>query len=419
MLALGKASNPVFCGTGAPLWKFFPKKRYPCRACQGKMLFTRRIMVYNKSMERKKIGILGGTLDPVHLGHIALLRLAKEQLDLCEAVLLPAGDPPHKHCHAPAEDRLKMARLAADGAFTVSDMEVRRKGATYTVDTLRRLRARAPESELVYIIGADTLPNLVTWREYREVFKLCSFAAARRAGQTEAVPEGARVLWLEGDPPAVSSTRVREIATVRGDLRGLTGEKVAAYIREKGLYLMNVPETEAENRLRGMLSKHRFQHTLGVRDTSERLARLHGLDAAAARVAGLLHDAAKCLPVQEQRRLAAGIADAGEMENPELLHAPAGVAVARDVFGVRDAEILAAIRCHTLGGPEMTGLMLAVFVADFIEPGREDFPGLSEARALAGTDLRAAASKCAELTNIHLKETGRAVHPRMETMLYH
>ena len=192
---------------------------------------------------------------------------------------------------------------------------------------------------------------------------------------------------------------------------------MAAYIREKGLYLMNVPEVEAEGMLKKTLTRHRFRHTLGVRDTSERLARIHGLDAAAARVAGLLHDAAKCLPEKEQRRLAAGLADEGELANPELLHAPAGAAVAKETFGVRDEEILAAIRCHTLGGAEMTGLMLAVFVADFIEPGREDFPGLAEARALAGTDLRAAASKCAQLTKKHLEETGRAVHPRMETML--
>ena len=81
-------------------------------------------------MEHRKIGILGGTLDPVHLGHTALLRMAKEQLALSTAILLPDGDPPHKHCHAVAEDRLWMAKLAAGDEFTVSDMEVRREGAT-------------------------------------------------------------------------------------------------------------------------------------------------------------------------------------------------------------------------------------------------------------------------------------------------
>ena len=374
-------------------------------------------MVYNKNMKRKKIGILGGTLDPVHLGHTALLRMAKEQIGLDEAILLPAGDPPHKHCHADARDRLQMARIASGGAFTVSDMEIRRSGTTYTVDTLRRLRAANPRCELVYVIGADTVECLETWRDYQEVFKLCTFAAAARGGRRFAAPEGARVTWLQGEVPDVSSTLVRERAAVRGELEALTGAAVARYIRERGLYLMGVSQAEAENMLRGMLSPSRFKHTMGVCAACERLARLHDLDVAAARVAALLHDAAKCLPAQEQRRLASGEADEGETQNPQLLHAPAGMAVARDMFGVRDTEILQAIRCHTLGGPAMTPLMLCVFVADFIEPGRADFPGLEQARALAGTDLRAAASKCAKLTKSHLERMGQKVHPRIMCMI--
>ena len=94
-----------------------------------------------------------------------------------------------------------MAKLAAGDEFTVSDMEVRREGATYTVDTLRRLRAQEPESELVYIIGADTLPNLVTWREYEEVFRLCTFAAARRGGGRGG-RAGGRARPLAGGRPA-------------------------------------------------------------------------------------------------------------------------------------------------------------------------------------------------------------------------
>lgn len=374
-------------------------------------------MVYNKSMERRKIGILGGTLDPVHIGHTALLRMAREQLGLDAALLLPAGDPPHKHCHAAAEDRLRMARLAAGEEFAVCDMEVRRAGTTYTVDTLRRLRAQYPQADLVYVIGEDTLSNLVTWRDYAQVFGLCAFAVSHRAREHGSAPEGARVRWLQGEPPGVSSTLVRERAAVRGELETLVGARVARYMRERGLYLMGVCEAEAEGMLRGMLTPSRFEHTLGVRDTCERLARAHGLDVGAARVAGLLHDAAKCLPEDEQRRLAGAEADAGEVANVELLHASAGAAVARDVFGVRDDEILAAIRCHTLGGPRMTPLMLCVFVADFIEPGRAAFPGLEEARALAGTDLRAAASKCVELTREYLVRAGRSVHPRMLEMI--
>ena len=368
-------------------------------------------------MERAKIGILGGTLDPVHNGHIALMRMARAQMRLERVLLLPAGDPPHKHCHAAAGDRLEMARLAAGDEFSLCEAEVRRPGKTYTVDTLRALRQQTG-AELVYIIGADTLSQIASWREHEQVFALCSFAAVRRDGQGDArVPEGARVRWLDGDAPQVSSTLVRERAAVRAPLDGLTPPEVGAYIRARGLYLMDVPEEEAERRLRALLTPRRYRHTLGVRDTCERLAKIHGLDVAAARVAGLLHDVAKCLPFDEQVRLAGDLADERERADEQLVHAPAGVALAKERFGVRDEEILAAIGCHTLGGEAMTDLMLAVFVADFIEPGRADFPGLDQARALAGTDLRAAASKCANLTLQYVRKTGREAHPRTVRML--
>ena len=372
---------------------------------------------YNSNMERRTIGILGGTLDPVHLGHLALLRAAREQLGLDEAVLMPAGDPPHKHCHVLAEDRLQMTRLAAAGEFAVSDAEVLRPGRTYTVDTLRRIRAERPDWDIVYAIGSDTLPNLLTWREYPEVFRLCAFATARRPGYADEVPEGARVLWLEGDIPDISSTRIRELAAVRAELSGFVSAPVGRYIRKRGLYLTAMPEVEAERALRETLSPHRFSHTLGVRETAERLANIHGLDAAAARVAGLLHDAAKCALYIEQLRLAEGVADELERANPELLHAPAGMAVARDRFGVRDPEILSAIRNHTLGRRGMSGLELAIYVADFIEPEREDFPGLSDVRELAEADLQAAASKCAELTYDFCRRRGSAPHPRTLELL--
>ena len=152
-------------------------------------------------MKHRKIGILGGTLDPVHLGHTALLRLAKEQLALSEAILLPDGDPPHKHCHAVAEDRLWMAKLAAGDEFTVSDMEVRREGATYTVDTLRRLRAQEPESELVYIIGADTLPNLRHLARIRRGLQALHLRGGA-AGRGRGGRAGGRARPLAGGRPA-------------------------------------------------------------------------------------------------------------------------------------------------------------------------------------------------------------------------
>ncbi len=164
--------------------------------------------------------------------------------------------------------------------------------------------------------------------------------------------------------------------------------------------------------LKEMLTPRRFSHTLGVRETAERLAKITASMKPPRGSPGSCTTPAKCMPYIEQLRLAEGIADDLERADPELIHAPAGMAVARDRFGVRDPEILEAIRNHTLGRRGMSGLELAIYVADFIEPEREDFPGLSDVRALAEADLGAAASGCAELTYAYCRQRGSAMHPR-------
>ena len=104
--------------------------------------------------------------------------------------------------------------------------------------------------------------------------------------------------------------------------------------------------------------------------------------------------------------------DAAELAAESVLHAPAGMLLAQREFGVQDPEILSAIRCHTLGGDHMRALDELIYVSDFIEPGRADFPGLSEARRLAQTDLHLAARRCAELTAEYLRAQGLEPHPR-------
>jgi len=131
-----------------------------------------------------KLGILGGTLDPVHNGHIQIAIAAMELLGLDGVMLMPAGDPPHKRHITDKWDRLEMVRLAAatHPRLSASDMEVRRGGITYTVDTLSALSVERPDVEWTYIIGADTLNTLDTWREFGRVARLCSFVAVGRPG---------------------------------------------------------------------------------------------------------------------------------------------------------------------------------------------------------------------------------------------
>lgn len=138
-----------------------------------------------------------------------------------------------------------------------------------------------------------------------------------------------------------------------------------------------------------MLHEERWQHTLGVVETAERLARLYGEDVEKARIAALLHDCAKELP---KNHLLKSIEELGivmdeiEVANEALWHAPAGAALARSEFGIQDEEILSAIRYHTIGRANMSGLEKIVYIADMIEPHRQ-FPGVEQIRELVESDL--------------------------------
>jgi predicted HD superfamily hydrolase involved in NAD metabolism len=175
------------------------------------------------------------------------------------------------------------------------------------------------------------------------------------------------------------------------------------------------PGAEVVQWVKTRVGPSRFRHIQGVVRTSARLAERHQLSVPKALWAAWLHDCAKEMPrAQMGRSIKAGNGrlDAGEKRIPALWHPHAGVGLAREIWGIRDPEVLDAIRCHTLGRPGMGPLAQAVFVADFIEPGR-DFPGVDKARAAARKGLvEGVLMKCA-MTISHLLENDRAVHPRL------
>lgn len=168
------------------------------------------------------------------------------------------------------------------------------------------------------------------------------------------------------------------------------------------------------------LTAHRFLHTLGVSDTAKRLADRYGVDPERAYLAGLLHDCAKSMTVEEMigvcREMGVEIQKT-EMEIEPILHAPAGAARAKRDFGIEDEEILKAVRTHTVGEANMTALQKLIYVCDFIEPGRKPFPGLEEVRALAEVDLDRAVLACANLSSKHVLSTGGEVHPATVEMI--
>ena len=192
---------------------------------------------------KARLGVFGGTFDPPHLGHLALAEWAREALDLERVLFVPAGQPPHKRGRhvTPARHRLAMTRLAVRGnpAFAVSAIEAKRRGPSFTVETLRALRGRFPRAELWLIVGADSLNELHTWRAPREIVALARLAVAVRPGARRVAESGRRApraVRLENPGIAVSSSALRARSAAGASLRYLVPDAVAAYVRRHRLY---------------------------------------------------------------------------------------------------------------------------------------------------------------------------------------
>lgn len=360
----------------------------------------------------KAYGIMGGTFDPIHNGHLMMAEAAMNQLKLDEVLFIPDGDPPHKVELASAKDRLRMVELAVTGrkGFLPEDMEVRRAGQTYTVDTLERLKAEHPSDQFHFIVGADTLMVIETWRNFPHVAELLSgVACAPRSAvsgetvqlQIKALKEryGLTVVLLDMSPVDISSTEVRQ-AVARGmPIEAMVPGGVMKFIVDQALYLDPIL-----TQLQKTLSKERYRHTLGVEQTAVELARRYGEDLEKTRVAALLHDCARCLDSVEMRKLVGD--GVGDTTLRALMHAPAGAELARQKYGVEDRQILSAIRWHTTGHEGMTKLEKIVYLADFIEPNRPKYPGIEELRAEAYRDLDRAVALAAENTMRYVRARG-------------
>lgn len=192
-----------------------------------------------------RIGLFGGSFDPPHLGHLALARQARDQLGLDELRWVPAGDPWQKFDRqlAPARHRLAMVRAltAGEPRMRVDDLETRRDGPSYTIDTVHALHAERPGATLVLVIGQDQYARLPTWHRWRELLDAVTLAVAARGGAQvqppdELAPLAHRVEVLAMPPVAVSSTSARAAAAAGADLRALVGGAVARYIARHALY---------------------------------------------------------------------------------------------------------------------------------------------------------------------------------------
>lgn len=380
-----------------------------------------------------KIGIYGGTFNPIHLGHMEAAKFASEYLRLDKLLLVPAGIPPHKTMEAGApspDQRLAMADLAAQAVGTVaraSDVELRREGKSYTLDTLRDLREKYPRTHIYLLMGTDMFLTFHLWREPEEIAKLCTLCAFGRSEKDSETLFDAQRAFLREKFGAetvmlplprivdISSTRLREELRL-GKGREYLDPAVYGFILMEGLYgverdLKNLSLDELRCAALSMLRHTRVPHVLGAEETAARLALRWGEDEETARRTALLHDCTKKLSGEQHRELIRQYdirLDEEERDEEKLYHAITGAAVAKNVFGV-PPEIENAIRWHTTGKADMTVLEKIIYLADYIEPTR-DIDGLTELRRLAFEDLDGAMLLGSTMALEDLRKRGVTVH---------
>lgn len=191
----------------------------------------------------KRVGVFGGAFDPPHLAHVALARAAVDQLQLDELRIFPTGDAWHKaNVLSPAEHRMAMARLAFGELphTVIDDRELRRPGPTYTIDTLRELKAELPQAELFLIMGEDQAVSLTRWREWQAIPALATICMAARASidadGPRALPAQAELKLLRLPEMPESATEVRERVAAHEGIDHLVPPGVARYIDQHSLY---------------------------------------------------------------------------------------------------------------------------------------------------------------------------------------
>lgn len=379
-----------------------------------------------------KIGVYGGSFNPPHLGHVRAALACQKELGLDRVLVIPASIPPHKQLsgNSPtAEQRLQLTKLAFSElpGFSVLDLELRRAGKSYTVDTICTLKEQYPQDELYLMMGTDMFLTFQDWYRPAEIAKrarLVCFsrydADAKNRGalekQAQAMKEafGQTPLLLQNDCFDISSTEVRRLVFF-----GIAEPYLPAAVLEKiealGLYGAGADAKQLEfEALRALsLSLHkktRIPHAEGVCDTAREMARKFGADEALAARAGILHDVTKALSSAQQLALAEKLAvklTDFERANPQLLHAKTGAAAARAIFGECGA-VVHAIEWHTTGKPDMTKLEKIVYLADMIEPNRS-YPTVDEIRAAAERDLDEGTLLALHRTIAFLQEQGTAV----------
>lgn len=344
----------------------------------------------------KKIGILGGTFDPIHNQHLQIAKTAYKKLKLDQVWILPTKLNPLKtNISATAEQRTEMIKLAIKNLdwLKLNEYELTTKEkVNYTIDTIKTFQKKYPNTEFYFIIGSDNLPSLNKWKDIHQLITLVKFIVINRPNFQPSISLMEKYhcqnLTVEASSD-ISSSKIRT-----GENIDLLTQNEIDYINDNLIY--------CKERLKFHLNNERYQHCLNVGVTAQKLAIKHHASPEKALIAGTYHDIAKEWPKEKLINYIKEYYPKG-LEAPfNLYHGYAGALYLQHHLKYQDKEIIRAIFNHTNGAITMSKLDLIILLADKISPER-NYPGVNELRKLAQKNLVLAFSKYLEILKASLE----------------
>lgn len=308
----------------------------------------------------KPVILYGGSFDPIHNGHLALSRYALKALDAEKVIFILAPMPRFKETKTAASLRLEMLEMALEGekAFSVSRYEIDHVGGeTRSYDTVIHFKKAYPDREIYFLIGFDQVYKFDRWYKAQELSSICHLVSCNR-GENDVHPNLTKyhITLLPGFKYDCSSTLIRAGQSMDCPL------KVIEYIINHELYFIK--------KLKSYYSERRFIHAVSVAFTAYKICHANHLEPTKACLAGLYHDIAKNIPVEEMREILKEHDDPC-VDYPEMvLHQFVGEILTSEEFGVTDKEILESIRYHTTGSLKMGPYAMIIYASDKIEPTR-------------------------------------------------
>ncbi|MBR2970390.1 MAG: bis(5'-nucleosyl)-tetraphosphatase (symmetrical) YqeK [Clostridia bacterium] len=347
--------------------------------------------------------IYGGSFDPIHRGHEAIINNLAARFD--EVIVVPTSVSPFKQGGSAATSQQRWQMLCAchfPSNVWLSDYEINKAGCSYSIDTVRHFASK--DRELYFAIGSEGARSLNKWRNADELKRLCKFYAIKRPGY-DGGEHCADIVMADFCGEDVSSSEVK-LAIAFDRLQGLVNERVAKIIKENDLY-NDYNHFTAAFKTFG-LSDKRINHTYNAAGEGIKLAKRYDVDIKSVIIALILHDIGKNMTAESLKKIGISAPDCSHLPI-EVRHAEYGAAIAEQMYN-QPKEICDAIRTHTVCGMDMTELAEIVALADYIEPSR-CFDGVDEVRKAACEDLSLAIQMMLKNTIDYLQQQGKYVVP--------